>query len=232
LKDHEYFELERSDLPGSNFFDELADFQNLPMFKRERLTKPRLYVVAVQTAEGNAFFGKRMAYLKVLHQKAGLFATVWDGSTFNSLTDSVATFSTSFDWTLWNDTLYVLDAAGFHAEFRDSDALRKAVADHVGTITKSLAIKNADKLIDRCRANVAMASKLKRIAEHGLYTRPVSELQQYAEKFGIEVEWQGDVLVFDDSFEGQWSVLKLLDEDRTEGPVTHRHYESAAKREV
>jgi hypothetical protein len=42
----------------------------------------------------------------------------------------------------------------------------------------------------------------------------------------------GDNLVFEDSIESQWNILKLLDEDRTEGPVSHRHYESAAERQI
>jgi hypothetical protein len=232
LKSHEYFELPEADLPGSNLFDDLKDFQNRPTFKKHRLKKPRLYVVAMQTPQGNAFFGKRMAYLKVLTQKRGMFAAVWDGSTFNALTDSVATFSTSFDWVLWDGVLYILDGNAFHAEFRDVAALREAVEEHVTTITKTLKIKNSDELIERCRLNVQMASKLKRIAANGLHTQSVDVLKEYATDYNISVDWDEDALVFDGTFEGQWSILKLLDEDRTEGPVSHRKYESAAKREV
>jgi hypothetical protein len=57
-------------------------------------------------------------------------------------------------------------------------------------------------------------------------------MKDYAMEFDIAVTWDGDSLVFDGSLESQWSILKLLDEYRTEGPVTHRHYESAAKREI
>lgn len=232
LKEHEYFELARADVPGGNLFDDLSDFQNLDTFSKKRLVKPRLYVACVQTAHGNAFFGKRMAYLKVLGQSRSVFAAVWDGSTFDALDDSVATFSRSFDWVLWSEHLYVWDGGGFHAEFRDSAALLRAVQEHVEVITASLAIRNAAKLVDRCRANVQMASKLKRIAEQGLHTQPIEALKKYAEDYNIAVQWDGDALVFDDTFEGQWAVLKLLDEDRTEGPVSHRKYESAAKRLV
>ena len=217
---------------GSNLFSDLIDFQNCPVFKKQRLAKPRLYVVAIQSPNGTGFFGKRMAYLKVLSQKKSLFAAVWDGSTFNALTDSVATFSTRFDWVLWNSVLYILDGNGFHAEFRDSAALKKAVGEHVDAICVKLAIKNSDKLVERCRSNVQMASKLKRIAERGLQDQPVAALKKYASDYKIPVTWEGDALVFDDSFAGQWAILNLLDEDRTEGPVSHRKYESAAKREI
>ena len=107
------------------------------------------------------------------------------------------------------------------------------MADHVSSISEVVGVINSDAMIARCQSSVAMASKVRRIAERGIHlTSSVEELKQYAQDYGIEVKWQGDELVFDGSLEGQWSILKLLDEDRTEGPVTHRHYESAAKREL
>ena len=107
------------------------------------------------------------------------------------------------------------------------------MANHVVSISHRVGIINMDAMIARCQSNVPMASKLKRIAERGIQlTSTPAELKRYAQAYGIEVAWDGDQLVFDGSLEGQWSILKLLDEDRTEGPVTHRHYESAAKREL
>lgn len=218
LRDHEYFSLPNDQVPGDNLFPALADFQNLRTFRKKSLTKPRLYVVAIQTPNGTAAFGKRMAYLKVLKQAKGVFAAVWDGSTFNALTDSVATFSTSFDWVYWADTLYVLDAGGFHAEFRDLALIQEAVADDMAGISQRLTIRNAALMSDRCRANIAMASKLRRVAERGLHlTATVSELKGYATQYGIHVDWEGDALVFDGSMQCQWDILKLLDEDRTQG---------------
>jgi Domain of unknown function (DUF4868) len=233
LKDHEYFELALDEFPTTNLFDELSDFQNLDSFAKKNLTKPKLYVVALQGSEESAFFGKQMAYLQVLKQKAGLFAAVWDGSTFNALTDSVATFSQRFDWVVWRDTLYIQDANAFHREFRSLEVLLAAVSGHVEGICTRVSILNAESMIKRCQSSVKMASKLKRISERGLHlSSSIDELKQYAIDYDIGVTWSSDALVFDGSLESQWDILKLLDEDRTEGPLTHRHYESAAKREV
>jgi hypothetical protein len=233
LKEHEYFQLGHDELPNTDLFDQLSDFQNLTTFKKKRLVKPRLYVVAIQSNKRTVLFGRRMAYLQVLKQSPSVFAAVWDGSTFNALEDSVATFAKLFDWIASEDSLFVLDAGGFHAEFRDTAALKAAVADHVAAIAEKVGIVNADQMVARCQSSVPMASKLKRVAERGLHlTATPAEMKDYAVKFGITVTWDGDSLVFDGSLEGQWSILKLLDEDRTEGPVTHRHYESAAKREI
>jgi hypothetical protein len=231
LRDDEFFALD--EMPVTDLFDQLADFQGLDNFHRRSLTKPRLYVVAVQIDGQVAFFGKRMANLRVLKQKTGMFAAVWDGSTFNALTESVATFSDTYDWIVWQDVLHVIDASSFHAEFRDTAALRAAVAANVAQITDNVAIVNAEAMIARCQASVPMASKLNRIAQRGLQlTSTPDQLREYADTFEIEISWDGDALFFDGSLESQWNIFKLLDEDRTEGPLSHRHYESAAKREI
>ena len=77
-----------------------------------------------------------------------------------------------------------------------------------------------------------MASKLQKVATSGIWKYPVDELKVYAEERGIDVTWDGDALVFDDSIENQQEILKLLDEGRTLGPVSGRTFDAAAKQVV
>jgi hypothetical protein len=219
-------------IPGGDLFDQLSNFLDLERFEKAALRKPSLYTVAVQTPHGTALFGKRAAYLKQLSTRPGIFAAAWDGNTFSRLSDSVISFATDFDWVLWRNVLYVLDGKRFHAEFRDQQALKAAVRDHVEAIQEKTEIVGADRFIERCQTTVSMASKLQSVAEHGIWDRPVPELKRYAEERGIAVEWRGDALVFDGSVEHQFAILKLLDEDRTHGPVSGRTYDSAAKQAV
>ena len=232
LKETEYFALGEDQIPGGNLFGDLNDFLALPRFDRKALRKPRIYTVAVQTGTEVALFGKRMAYLKQLGRKKGRFSAVWDGSTFNELEATVATFSTDFDWVLWGDVLYVLDSKNFHAEFRDQGELRAAVQGHVDQILTRIQIVGAEAFAERCKRSVPLASKLQSVAENGIWERPVAELKSYATERGIPVEWDGDALVFDGSIDRQSAILKLLDEDRTHGPVSGRTYDSAAKQAI
>lgn len=235
LKDYEFFDLAPDELPGADLFEQLEDFLNLPAFTRNNLTKPRLYVVAVQTPDGNAFFGRKMASLRVLGRKKGVFSAVWNGSTFSKLEESVATFSMGFDWVFWQGHMYVVDAGAFHAEFRDAKALQAKVEEHVLAIQTHVKIEGANEFVKRCQSSIPMASKLKRVAEKGIQHWGRAKLKQYAQDYTLDVKWGGaddNDLVFEGTLEGQWKILKLLDEDRTRGPVSGRHYESAAKRTV
>lgn len=232
LRDYEYFALKGDQIPGGNLFEELEDFLGLERFEKSALRKPSLYTVAIQAETGTALFGKRAAYLKQLGRKRSTFAAVWDGSTFSELEDTVVGFATDFDWVLWRDVLYVLDADRFHAEFRDQLALMAAVQEHVEAIQEKITIKGSTEFIRRCQATPSMASKLQNIVEGGIWDKPIAELKQYAIEREIAVEWDGDALVFDGSIEHQFAILKLLDEDRTHGPVSGRTYDSAAKQAV
>lgn len=232
LRPNEYFELSEDEIPAPGLFKDLDGFLERDRFTRKALTKPRLYIVAVQSGKGTVFLGKRMAYLKVLGRQRNVFAAVWDGETFSALEESVATFAKTFDWVHFRDRLYVLDAANFHAEFRDGKAIQAAVDGHVATIQGHVTIDGAADFAERCRANVAMASKLQRVADTGIHDRAIGELKDYAASHSIDVTWNGDALVFDGSIEAQWNILKLLDEDRTDGPVSGRVYESSSKRTI
>jgi hypothetical protein len=232
LKDSEYFALTEGQIPGGNLFPDLADFLNLESFERKKMKKPRLYSVAVQGGAETALFGKRMANLTKLGRSGMLLPAIWNGDTFNTLEDLVLTFSTKFDWVLWRETLFVLDAKNYHGEFRDSVALRAAVQEHVDAICESVEIVGAAEFVKRCQSTVSMSSKLQSVFENGIWREPVANLKAYASERGIEVRWDGDRLVFDGSLEHQHAILKLLDEDRTHGPVSGRTYDSAAKQTV
>lgn len=163
--------------------------------------------------------------------RKNVITATFDGSTFTSLDASVVTFSTHFDWVTWpgTDMLYVLDAKEFHNEFRDIPALMAAVRAGVDTIRGHVEILGHATLVERCQKNVQMAGKLQHVVDHGIFRWEINELKAYAQDYSINVIWDGDSLVFEGSLQGQWTILKLLDEDRTEGPVSGRHYESGSK---
>jgi hypothetical protein len=117
--------------------------------------------------------------------------------------------------------------------FRDIPALMAQVDAHLTIITQHVGIKNLDAFADRIKSMPGMMVKLQGIIERAdMHTRPAPELRQYAVDYSIHVEWDGDEMVFDDSVEHQWNILRLLDEARTLGPVTGKHWDTSSKVEV
>jgi len=56
--------------------------------------------------------------------------------------------------------------------------------------------------------------------------------RDYADEYHVDVQCQGNSLVFNGALEGQWNILKLPDEAGTLGPVSGEKYEAAAKVEI
>jgi hypothetical protein len=228
---NECFDLSNDPPIGGDLFEQLDGFGALPWFERKRWSVPNLYVTVAQpTDEPAAFFGRRVTERSVL--RTGVLRAVWGDNMFSSLDETIVTFPQDHDWVGWRGRLMILDEKGFHAVFRDVPALQNAVAEHVAEIVAAIPIVNQEGLIDRCRGNVAMMTKLKRVAENKLYLQPVERLREYAQEYQIEVEWEDGSLVFDGSLEKQWNILKLLDESGTLGPVSGKKYEVAAKVEI
>jgi hypothetical protein len=228
---NECFELANDPPVGGDLFEQLDGFGGLPWFDMKRRRVPNLYVTVAQLPdESNAFFGSRITARSVL--RSGGLRAVWGDDTFSSLDQTVVTFPEGHDWVGWRNRLMILDEKGFHAVFRDVPALQNAVEEHVAEIVAAIPIVNQAAFSERCRGNVAMMTKLKRVAENQLYLQPVERLREYAREYHIEVQWDGSSLVFDGALDKQWNILKLLDEAGTLGPVSGKKYEVAAKVEI
>jgi hypothetical protein len=235
LKSVEFMYLSNQPQAGGNFFPQLSSFSNLPAFReRRRIRQPNAWVVIAQLDDGTiAYFGSRITRASVLERTSKALRVVYRDDAFDALDETVITFGAGFDWIVWQDIMIVLNATNFHSMFRDIPALVAKVDQHLQAITQHVGIDNLGALGDRIKTNPAMMVKLQRIIERSdMHTRPPAVLRQYAEDYSIAVDWNGDRMVFDGSVEKQWNVLRLLDEARTLGPVTGKHWDTSSKTEV
>jgi len=235
LKSDEFFYLSNQPPVGGNFFTQLPDFAALPEFtERRRIRKPNAWIVIGQLDDGSiAFFGARITSSSILDRASRALRIVYREDAFDSLDQTVITFRSGFDWIVWQGVMIVLHAGNFHAMFRDVPALVAKVDEHLQAVTQHVGIDNLGDLSDRIKVYPAMMVKLQRIIERAdMHTRPVEDLRRYGQEYSIDVHWNGDRMVFDGSVEKQWNILRLLDEARTLGPVTGKHWDTSSKTEV
>lgn len=180
-----------------------------------------------------AHFGARITASAMLRRNSTSLRIVYRDDAFDALDETVVTLKPSFDWIVWQDVMIVLDKNNFHAMFRDIPALIAKVEDNVATLIQHVAIENLADFVARLKADPRMMVKLQRIIDRAdMYTRPPEVLRTYGEEYGIDVVWNGDKMVFDGSLAKQGNILRLLDEGRTLGPVTGKHWETSSKVEV
>ena len=226
LQPQEFFYLSNDPPAGGNFFAQLSGFANLPDFEdRRRVRVPNSWIVIAQLEDDTlAYFGARITAAAMLRRNSPTLRIVYRENEFDTLDDTVVTLSPAFHWIVWQDAMIVLDKNNFHAMFRDIPALVAKVEEHVATVTQHIGIDNVDGFVSRIKAYPAMMVKLQRIIDRAdMHTRPPEVLRNYGNEYGIDVDWNDDRMVFDDSVEKQWNILRLLDEARTLGPVTGKH---------
>jgi hypothetical protein len=231
----EYFYLTNVPPVGGDFFPQLHQFAQLPPYKeRKRIRQPNAWVVIAQLGdESLAFFGSRITAKSVLSCDSRVLRVVYANDAFDSLDSTVVTFGSDFDWIVWQDTVLVIDQKDFEQMFRDIPALQAKVDANLAAIAEHITIDNLHEFRARIKSNPVMMVKLQSIIDRAdMHTRSAAELKKYASDYQIPVDWNGNKLVFDGSLEKQWSILRLLDEARTLGPVTGKHWDSSGKVQV
>ncbi len=235
LQPDEYFYLTNDPPVGGNFFTELSKFAEIPEFReKRRIRLPNAWVVIAQLDDDSlAYFGARITAKSILARDSRLLRVIYDDGRFDALDDTVITFGDSFDWISWQQILLVLNRGNFHQMFRDIPALVAQVDANLASVTEHIGIDNLDAFRTRIKSYPAMIVKLQGIIDRAdMHTRSPDELRKYAHDYDIAIDWNRDHLVFDGSIEKQWNILRLLDEARTLGPVTGKHWDSSSKVQV
>lgn len=235
LGSEEFFYLSNEPPVGGDLFAKLAGFANLREFReRRRIRTPNAWVLIAQLDDSTlAYMGARITARSVLARDSRILRIVYSGEAFDTLDDTVITFGEGFDWIAWQGAMIVLNATGFHAMFRDIPALQAQVDANLATVTQHIGIDNLDEFRARIKAYPGMMVKLQGIIDRAdMHTRPPHVLRQYAIDYSIALDWNGDRMVFEGSIERQWNILRLLDEARTLGPVTGKHWDTSSKTQV
>jgi hypothetical protein len=235
LQPEEFFYVENDPPVGGDFFPQFAEFAQLPLYKeRKKIRQPNAWVIIAQLSDETlAFFGSRITAKSVLSADSRILRIIYDDDGFNSLDNTVVTFGSDFDWIAWHDAMIILDQKDFEQMFRDIPALQAKVDANLVKVVEHIGIANLAEFSTRIKGNPTMMVKLQSIIDRAdMHTRSPAELQKYATEYDIPVDWKGEELVFDGSIEKQWSILRLLDEARTLGPVTGKHWDTSGKTQV
>jgi Kiwa KwaB-like protein len=231
----EFFHVSNQPPIGGDLFAKLASFATAQQFKdRRRLRQPNAWIVVAQLDDGSiAHLGARITAKAVLDRNSKILRVVYREDGFDALDDTVITFGEGFDWIAWQNVMIVLNATNFHAMFRDIPALVAQVDANIASVTQHVAIENLDELRARIKSFPGMMVKLQGIVDRAdMHTRPPDVLRNYAAEYDIDIDWDGDSMIFDGSVERQWNILRLLDEARTLGPVTGKHWDTSSKTQV
>jgi hypothetical protein len=114
------------------------------------------------------------------------------------------------------------------------EGLRAKARDTIEAVHARVPISNVGEFEEACMANSLMLTKLASIARRPYLNRVTfADVEKTIKTFGLEVQVVGGkgakALVFDQSREGRWRILKLLDDDYLGSIMTEERYEVNSK---
>jgi hypothetical protein len=233
LRSGEWYGATPQSLGLSSLTEELRQPQNLPVLQLKDLTErdPTWYAFVARAPAGDwAAFTRRSSRF-IVARRHGRVAFFREQTVSLVSPESKALyFDERFDLVLQEKIVLVADTNSLDTLFTDRATMEALVPKHVSQlVAQGLVLSNPDEWTAACQRNLYMMKKLARISESG-YVAQINpkKVMKLLKDFGVT----GKVInsgkfVFDKS--DRWLLLKVLDEDFLNSPLTANRYESSAK---
>jgi hypothetical protein len=193
----------------------------------------RFYAVVVGNPGGRAVFFRHYSPKKELGRHAA-FALMFQKGTYDQVKEKIFLFDEAVDCFTWNGSLFIKNVTQFQRMFAYFEGLRAKARDTIEAVHARVPISNVGEFEEACMANSLMLTKLASIARRPYLNRVTfADVEKTIKTFGLEVQVVGGkgakALVFDQSREGRWRILKLLDDDYLGSIMTEERYEVNSK---
>ena len=130
--------------------------------------------------------------------------------------------------------LYIRNVSAFQSIFKYFEQLRAKADETVDAVSELIAISNLDDFRAACTSQMQMMSKLAQIARQPYLSRvTMADIRRTIDAFELQVEIVRDKgedkLLFEQSPQKRWLILKLLDDDFLGSVMTNEKYEVNSK---
>lgn len=217
------------------FVETLLQLAPDDVFVDEKDVVRRLKVYAVMVGGSNdpAVFIRHFGRNKTLGRNK-LFTVLRKDGVYDRLEDAVLVFDDQVDCVAWAGYLFVQNARAFRALFQQFVELRERARAASERIVHCVPIANAPEFIEACTNHMQLGEKAYQVSLQAyLGTITVAQLMDINERFDVGVDVDSSTgtarLIFDRSPGGRWKILKLLDDDFLDSPLTEIRYEVNSK---
>jgi hypothetical protein len=190
-------------------------------------------IVASPSARHHAVFLRAYSPKKELTRRAG-FAALFSRGTYDKIDTKIFLFDYGVDCFAWDGYLYIRHVSAFQLIFKYFEQLRIKADETVDEVSARIPISNLDEFRAACTGQMQMMSKLAQIARKPyLPTVTINDIRRTIREFRLDVrivrEDGQDKLLFEQSPQKRWLILKLLDDDFLGSVMTNQKYEVNSK---
>ncbi len=228
--------LRLNDEPGiSETLEMVRRVDQAEIFKEDQAVIEGLQFYGIVLGEGT----NRVTCLRVYSQKreltrSGKFAAVFRKGSYDKVKRNVFVFDSALDCFAWREYLFVRNVVNFQRMFDYFARVMERAGDASETIGARVPIRNFKEFKAACTGQPQMMAKVVQIAKKPyLATLTFADLRKTISKFNLKVDIvehkNAESLVFDNSREKRWLILKLLDDDYLGSTMTRQKYEVNSK---
>jgi len=215
---------------------DLSRVQQAEMFRErdEIVDHLKFYAIVVSpSARNHAVFLRAYSPKRELTRRTGFAALLSRGS-YDKVDTKIFLFDYGIDCFTWDGYLYIRNVSAFQSIFKYFEQLRAKADETVDAVSELIAISNLDDFRAACTSQMQMMSKLAQIARQPYLSRvTMADIRRTIDAFELQVEIVRDKgedkLLFEQSPQKRWLILKLLDDDFLGSVMTNEKYEVNSK---
>ena len=197
----------------------------------------RFYGIVISpSARRHAVFFRIYSPSKELTRRRG-FAALFRGGQYDKLDTRIFLFDRQVDCFAWDGYLFIHNVTAFQRIFKYFEELRAKAGETVTAILAHIPISNADQFRTACTGQIQMVSKLAQIARKPyLNTVTMEDIKRTIAAFRLDVQIVvvdgQEQLLFEETPNKRWLILKLLDDAYLGSIMTNRLYEANSKSDI
>jgi hypothetical protein len=238
-KDNRYLHLE---IASSNIIrallEQATDLPNLQMYEADEpkfIKRLSFYALVISHEQHKMVLLREFKASRVLSFGKGLTAVFARASgTFQKLEDSLFRFDDNIDCMAYDSQLLITNPGAFMRIFNYYQHITEKAQVALESIASQIPIVNFTEFQQACLADKRMQQKLASIAGQDYFQAlDFGKVREVIDRHELEVPVIEDAgeekLQFSADIRHRWTILKLLDDDYLESPMTDLSYEANSK---
>ena len=166
--------------------------------------------------------------------KKSLVAKVLMNNQFDQIKEPVFLFDGKVDCAVFGDYSIVMNRASFMSIFKYYDQISFKGSEAAKNIAVIVPMIDSEQFVEDCKGNIKALIKLTSISQRPHFnTMTINRIKQLkADGYGINLNFENvdGVEKLDYTSEHMWDVLKVMDDDYLESPLTNAKYEASIKK--
>lgn len=192
----------------------------------------RYSAVVLTGSDGQrAYFFRVFTAANELTRKPWAALVLRDGA-YSEVEEQVFLFSEQVDCFVFKETVFVVNKNNYRKIFDLLERIQKEAGKAADALNKVVPIINFDEFKSACRSQTTMADKVIEVSKRDYFSSlSVPKLKPIIDEFGLNVDLDedGERLIFDPRPAGRWHILRLVDDDYLRSSLTDHRYEVNSK---